>query len=151
MHKREITFPSKYQAAHKINIPEKWDSSPVFRTGILKGNRNRHSLKQWAWQSIILFYSWEIWKPFRRKSFLINVFNLNWLLLRYIFQYLLFFSEKKTETVTTHENGCSNLFFHVIRLVREHFFEKIFFQSYDSYSNIFAVKTLIYQYFYSKS
>ena len=70
------------------------------------------------------------------------------MLLRFIFQYLIFSSENITETVTVIENGCSKLFFDVLRLVRECLFGYFcFFQSNDSYSNAFAVKILIRQYF----
>ena len=35
LHRREIAFPSKYQAAHKTNISEKCALSPLFQSVIL--------------------------------------------------------------------------------------------------------------------
>ena len=61
----------------------------------------------------------KIWNPFMWKSLFINVFNLNWVFLRFTFQYLIFLSEKVIETVKVKANGWSNLFFDVLRLVRE--------------------------------
>ena len=61
----------------------------------------------------------KILKPFMWKSFFINVFNLNWVFLRFTFQYLIFLSEKVIETVKVQGNWWSNLFFDVWRLVGE--------------------------------
>lgn len=33
LYKREITFPSKYQAAHKMSTPENWGSDSIFSNG----------------------------------------------------------------------------------------------------------------------
>ena len=78
----------------------------------------------------------------------VNAFNLNRVFLRFIFQYLIFLSEKVIETISVQENACSNLFFDVLRLVREqqNLGKKSFFLIIDIFSNVFVVKTLVSQY-----
>ena len=60
----------------------------------------------------------KIWSPLTGKSLFMNVFNVR-VILRFTFQYLIFLSEKVIETVKVQQNGWSNLFFDVLRLVRE--------------------------------
>ena len=50
-------------------------------------------------------------RHFMRKSLLINDFNLSQMILELTFQYSIFLYEKVIETVTEHENGCSNVLF----------------------------------------
>ena len=67
---------------------------------------------------LFLFIYVKIWSPLTGKSLFINVFNVR-VILRFTFQYLIFLSEKVIETVKVQQNGWSNLFFDVLRLVRE--------------------------------
>ena len=110
----------------------------------LKGNRNCHSSKNWASQSIVL-------ERFRRKLFLIDVFNLNWMFLQVIFQYLIFLIGKVIETITVQENGFFHLIFWRIETkVWMVFSKKFFFQWFCYCLNVLAVKILISQCFYGK-
>ena len=47
----------------------------------------------------------------------INIFNLNCVILRLIFLYLKFLSEKVIEFFKVQENGCSDLFFGCIETI----------------------------------
>ena len=80
------------------------------------------------------------------KLLFINVFNLNRMFLRVIFQYLIFFIGKVTETITVHDKWvCQPVFLCIESKLWMIFRKKSFFQWFCSYLHVLPVKTLISQ------